>query len=86
MKTHKWILLAPRRSQTVPAENPTRALRVNLLGQAAPIILVPGLLFAGLNSTPAAIYHDGHHAPAHHASSRVRNGVSDDIGSVRWMY
>lgn len=88
MKTHKWMVLAPRRARTVPAENPTGALRVNLLGQAAYGILAPALLsFASFSAAPAAThgYHADHHAHAHHRSSHVRNGVSDDT-SIRWMY
>jgi hypothetical protein len=86
MKTHKWIPLAPRRSRTVPVGKPTGALRVNLLGQMAPIILVPGILLASVHAAPAATC--GHHARAHHTSSRACNGVSDDSGIVRipWMY
>ena len=89
MKTRKWILLAPRRTRTVPVGNPAGALRVNLLGWAASGILVPGMLFAGLSTAPSAIhgYHDGHHARTHQ-SSHMGNGVSNDAGAIRipWMY
>lgn len=89
MKTHKWIQFAPRRSRTVPVGNPTGALRVNLLGQAAAGILAPVLLsFASFSAAPAAThgYHDSHHARAHHRSSHVRNGVSYGVSHVPWMY
>ncbi len=89
MKTHKWIPLAPSRSRAVPGENPTGALQVKLLGQAAAGILVPALLsFASFGAAPAAShrYHDGHHAHAYHRSSHLRNGTSDDVSYVPWMY